>query len=107
MVNDNLVSYFPARTYNNINDLAETNINPANCRSSTVNLSTKDNFNFAQPAPLYVYTETIKPNLVGDTYVRLSTTLHFPSTVGNHRFDYPFYMPVEQSFTESISLCFL
>ena len=56
MVSQNLLSYFPARVYNGIDDLAETIMNPANCRSSTMNLSTKDNFNFAQPEPVYVYT---------------------------------------------------
>ena len=104
IVNESLVSYFPARTYNDINDLAETIINPSNCRSSTMNFSTKDNFNFAQPEPVYVYTDIIKPNLVGDSYVRLLTSLHFPSTTGYHRFDYPLYKPVEQSFIESISI---
>ena len=79
-------------------------ISPSNCRSSTVNVSTKDNFNFAQPELVYVYTDIIKPNLVGDSYVRLLTSLHFPSTTGYHRFDYPLYKPVEQSFIESISI---
>ena len=69
IVNENLVSYFPARTYSDINDLAETIINPSNCCSSTVNVSSKDNFNFAQPEPVYVYTDIMKPNLVGDSYV--------------------------------------
>jgi len=36
--------------------------------------------------------------------VRLLTTLHFPSNTGYHRFDYPLYKPVEQSFIESISI---
>jgi hypothetical protein len=54
MINENLVSYFPAREYNGIDDLAKTIMNPANCRSSTVNPSSKDNFKFAQPEPLYV-----------------------------------------------------
>ena len=102
LVNESLVSYFPARTYNDINDLAETIINPSNCRSSTMNVSTKDNFNFAQPEPVYIYTDIIKPNLVGESYVRLLTSLHIPSTTGYHRFDYPLYKPVEQSFIESI-----
>ena len=71
IVNENLVSYFTARVYRGIDDLAETIMNPANCRSSTVNRSTKDNFNFAQPEPVYIYTDIIKPNLIGDPYVRL------------------------------------
>ena len=60
MVNENLVSYFVARVYNGNVDLAETIMNSSNCRSSTVNLSTKDNFNFAQPEPVYIYTDIMK-----------------------------------------------
>ena len=41
MINENLVSYFPALEYNGNDVLTETIMNPANCRSSTVNLSTK------------------------------------------------------------------
>lgn len=41
-INENLVSCFPAREYNGIDYLTETNIN-TNSRSSAVNLSTKDN----------------------------------------------------------------
>jgi len=104
MIDENLVSYFPALVYNGIDDLAETIMIPANCHSSTVNLSTKDNFNFTQPEPVYIYTDIIKPNLVEDSYVRLLTSLHFPSNTGYHRFDYPLYKPVEQSFIESISI---
>jgi hypothetical protein len=54
--------------------------------------------------PVYVYTDVIKPNLVGDSYVRLLTSLHFPSGTGYHRFHYALYKPVEQSFIESISI---
>ena len=52
MNNENSVSYFPAREYNDIDDLAATIINPANWRSSPVNLSIKDKYNFAQTEPL-------------------------------------------------------
>jgi len=104
VINENLVSYFPARVYNGIEDLAETIMNPANCRTSLVMLPTKDNLNFTQPEPVYVYTDIIKPNLVGDTYVRLLTSLHFLSDKGYHRFDYPLCKPVEHSFIESISI---
>ena len=54
LVNDSLVSYFPSRVYNGIDYLAETIMNPANCRSSKVNLSTKDKYNFGYPEPEYV-----------------------------------------------------
>ncbi len=52
--------------------------------------------------------DTSKPTLlnqfqVGDSYVTVLTTLHFPSKTGYHRFDYPLYSPVEQSFIESIA----
>jgi len=60
MVKENLVFKFPARVFNGIEDLAETIMNSSNCRSSTVNLSTKDNFNFAQPEPVYIYTDIMK-----------------------------------------------
>ena len=57
MIHENLVSYFPARLYNGIDDLAETIMDPVNCHSSTVDLCTKDNFNFTQPEPVYIYTD--------------------------------------------------
>jgi len=41
MVKENLVSYFHARAYNDINDIGETMINPANSRSSATKLSTR------------------------------------------------------------------
>jgi len=55
------------------------------------------NFKFAQPEPVYVITDMIKPNLDGDFYVWLLTSLHFPSRTGYHIFNYPFYKRVEQS----------
>jgi hypothetical protein len=51
-----------------------------------------------------VYTDIIKPNLIGDSYVKLLTTLHFLSTTGYHRFDFPLYRTVEQSPIESITI---
>jgi len=104
MIDENLVSYFPARVYNGIEDLTETIMNPANCHSFTVNLSTNGYFNFTQPEPVYIYTGIIKPYLFGDSFVRLLTSLHFPSNTGYHRFEYPLYKPVEQSFIDSISI---
>jgi hypothetical protein len=78
MVKETFVSNFQSRAYDNINDIAETIMNPANCLSSTVKHSIKDNINFAHPEPVYVYTDIIKPNLVGDPYVRLLNSLHLP-----------------------------
>jgi len=77
MVNVNLLSHFLARVYNCINYLTETIMNSAHCHSSTVNLFTKDNFNFTQPQPVYIYTDIVKPNLVGDYYVH-TNSLVFP-----------------------------
>jgi len=104
MVKENLASYFPSRACDSIDDLEETIMNPVNCRSSTVKHYIKDNINFSHPEPVYVYTDIVKPNLFGDSYVRLLTSLHFPSAKGYHRFDYPLYKPVEQSYIESISI---
>jgi len=79
-------------------------MNPANCHTSRITVSLKDNPDFTTPEPVYVYTGIIKPNLVGDFYVKLLTTLHFPSSTGYHRFDFPLYRLVEQSFIESITI---
>jgi hypothetical protein len=99
-----VVSHFPNRVYNGLEDLAETIMNPANFLSSRVNVTVKGNSDFALLEPHYVYTDIIKPNLVGDSYVRLLTTLHFLSTTGYHRFNYPLYRPIGQSFIESITI---
>ena len=79
-------------------------MNPANGHTSRITVSLKDNPDFTTPELVYVYTDIIKPNLVGDSYVKLLTTLHFPSSTGYHRFDFPLYRPVEQSFIESITI---
>ena len=102
-IDNNIVSHFPARIYR-LEDLAETIMNPANCHTSRITVSLKDNPDFTTPELVYVYTDIIKPNLVGDSYVKLLTTLHFPSSTGYHRFDFPLYRPVEQSFIESITI---
>ena len=100
MVKENLVSYFPSRAFDSVDDLAETIMNPANCRSTTVKHYLKDNINFTHPEPVHVYTDIIKPNLVGASYVRLLTSLHFSSAKAYHRFDYQLYKPVEQFYIE-------
>jgi hypothetical protein len=101
-IDDKVISYFPARVYNGLEDLAATIMNPANCHSFRI--TSKDSCTYAAPETIYVYTDIIEPNLVGDSYVRLLTTLHFPSSTGYHRFDYPLYKPVQQSFIESIAI---
>ena len=90
--------------YDSLDDLAKKVMNPTICCSSAVSLPAKDNSGFSIQEPLYVYTNIIKPNLVGDSYVRLLTTLQFPSKTGYRRFDYPSYRHVEQSFIESIAI---
>ena len=94
IVKENLVSYFPLRAYDNVNDLAEIIMNPANCRSTKVKHFVKENINFAYPESVYVYNDIIEPNLVGDSYFGLLTSLNFPSAKGYLRFDYPLYKPV-------------
>jgi len=76
---------------------------PANYHSSKIIVSVKDNSDFSTPEPGFVYTDIIKPNLVGDSYIRLLTTLFFPSNTGYNRFNYPLYRPIEQSFIEFIT----
>ena len=87
-----------------INEKLVSFMNPTNWRTSTVTLFSKDNFDFAIPETVYIYTDIIKTNLVGESYVRLLTTLHFPSNIGYHSFNYFLYRLVDQSFIESISI---
>jgi hypothetical protein len=104
VLDNNLVSHFPARVYNGFEDLTKTILDPANCRTSKVTVVLKDNPDFTAPEPFYIYTDIIKPNLVGDSYVKLLTTLHLTSSTGYHTFVFPLYRPVEQSFIESITI---
>jgi len=103
-INNHAVSHFPARVYNVLEDLAETIMNPANCRTYRITVSLKDNPDFTTPEPVYVYADIIKPDLVGDSYVKRLMTLHFPSSTGYQRIDFPLYRPVEQTFIESITI---
>jgi hypothetical protein len=79
-------------------------MNPANCHTSRITVSLNDSPDFTTPESVYVYTDIIKPNLFGDSYVKLLTTLHFPSSTGYHRFDFPLYRTVQQSFIEYINI---
>jgi hypothetical protein len=84
-IDDNVISYFPARVYNGLEDLATTIMNPANCHSSKITVTTNDKSNYATPDTIYVYTDIIKPNLVCDSYVRILSTLQFPSNTVYHK----------------------
>jgi hypothetical protein len=64
-IDEKLVSHFPIRVYNSLEALAKTVMTPANCRSSKVPVPKTDNSNFFAPEPVFVYTDIIKPNLVG------------------------------------------
>ena len=64
----------------------------------------KDNYDFASPEPVYVYADIVKPNLVGDSYFKLLTTLHFPSSTGYNWFSHPLYRSIVQSFVDSIAI---
>jgi len=66
-ISENLVSHFPVKVYKSVEDLFEKIMTPANCRSSRVTLAAKDNFDFTLPETVYVYTDIIRPNLVGDS----------------------------------------
>jgi hypothetical protein len=88
VIDNQLVSQFPARVYNGLEDLNKTILDTANCRTSNVSVALKNNPDFTAPEPVYVYRDIIKPNLVGDSYVKLLTTLHFPCSRGYHTFDF-------------------
>jgi len=79
-------------------------MNPANCVTSRIIVSLKDDPDFTKPDLVNVYTDIMKPNLVGNSYVKRLTTLNFPSGTGYHKFDFPLYRHVEQSFIESITI---
>ena len=79
-------------------------MNGGNCHSTRINVSVKDNNDFASPEPVYGYIDIVKQNLLGDYYVKHLTTLHFPSSTAYLRFNYPLYGPLEQSFIESITI---
>jgi hypothetical protein len=51
--------------YNGLEDLVKTIMSPANFHSSSAAIPVEDNSDFATPEPVYVYTDIIKPNLVG------------------------------------------
>jgi len=70
-----VVSHLPARVCNGREYLVDPIMNPFNCRTSRITVSLKGNADFITPEPVYVYTD-IKPNFVGDSYVKLLTTLH-------------------------------
>ena len=59
-IRDNVVSHFPNRVYNGLEDLAEKIMNPPNCHSTRINMNVKDNYDFASPKPVYVYTDIVK-----------------------------------------------
>ena len=70
--------HLPNRVYNGLEGLAEKIMNPAECHSSRVYVHVKDNSDLASPEPVYVYTDILKPNLFGNSYVKLLKphTLH-------------------------------
>ena len=103
-IRDNMVSHFPNRVCNGLEDLAEQIMKPANCHSNKITVPMKDNYDLASPEPVYVYTDIIKPNSVVDFYVKLLTTLHFPSSRGYNRFSHPLYRPIEHSFIGSLAI---
>jgi hypothetical protein len=58
-IDDNIISYFPARVQNGREDLAITIMNPANCHSSKITV-TDYSSNYATPETMYCYTDIIK-----------------------------------------------
>jgi hypothetical protein len=67
-----------------------------------VNKRTVDDI--AETQPVFIYTDIIKPVLVGDTFVRRLRVIQFPNSTGHHIFQPTYYMPVEKTRIESISI---
>jgi len=76
-IDNHVVSHLPARVYNVLEDLAETIMNPVNCRTSRITVSLKDNPDFCTPEPVYVYTAVTNPSFDSDSYVERLTPLPF------------------------------
>ena len=77
-IDDKVVS-LSCRMYDSVDDLAKTFTNTTNRRSYAVSLPAKDNSVFTTQEPVYLYTDIIKPNLVGDLDVTHVINLHFPT----------------------------
>ena len=63
-IDSHVVSHFPVRVYNGLENRAETVMNTANCRTSRITVSLNDNPDFTTAETVKVYTDIIKPNLV-------------------------------------------
>jgi hypothetical protein len=62
-------------------------------------------FNKTQvPQHVFVYTDIIKPNMDGDSYVRLLAPVQFPGPTSDNRLDHPLFKPLEQLFIETIAM---
>lgn len=59
---------------------------------------------YGDTEPVYLYTDIIEPQLVGDSYVRSLRVIHFPNPQGQHYFVTPYYFPVEKNIIETISI---
>jgi hypothetical protein len=66
-IGEKLVSHFPVQVYNGLEDLAKTIMTHANWRSSRIPVAETDNSNFTAPEPIFVYSDIMKANLVGDS----------------------------------------
>ena len=75
------MSHFSARMYGILDDLAKTVMNHTNCRFPEYPCRQKITLPLLH-RNRYTYTDFIKPNLVGDSYIILLTSLHFPSKTG-------------------------
>ena len=46
--------------------------------------------------PVFVYTDIVEPQLIGDSYVKCLRVIQFPSVTGHHIFTNIYYVPVEK-----------
>lgn len=54
--------------------------------------------------PVFVYSDIISPQFVGDTYVKNLRVIQFPNPQGHHIFNPAYYFPIEKTSISSISI---
>lgn len=54
--------------------------------------------------PVFVYTDIVEPQLVGDSYVRCLRVVQFPAADGHHIFTDKYYVPVEKTSFNAVAV---
>jgi hypothetical protein len=54
--------------------------------------------------PIFVYSDLIEPQMVGDTFARCLRIVHYPPSDGYHTFDKVYYVPLEKTDFKTVNL---